>query len=107
MAAIRRTGERGRSLPLRRGVRRGGLEILHPRPRAFGFVLEARDLVLLAQGPADIVEPVQQRMLASRCYAEPAQPAVAPADLLLFQIDAQRRIRAAFGIVEQFVEVLR
>src|SRR5215469_1720680 len=73
---------------------------LHPRPYAFDRVLETLDLVLLAHGQPDIVQPVEQRVLAVRLDVESHYAAVGAADLLLFQVDAQCRIGAALGIAE-------
>src|SRR6266571_1220777 len=64
------------------------------------------DRGLLLHGEADVVETVHQAVLAVRVDLEFHGAAVGPANFLLAEIDAQRRIGAAFGIVEQFVEVV-
>src|SRR3989304_3919136 len=54
----------------------------HPRPRRLRLLLVARDLVLLLQREADVVEPVQQAVLAVRVDGEFHHAAVRPPDLL-------------------------
>src|ERR1700733_1683880 len=63
------------------------------------------DRRLLLQRQADIVEPVHQTALAERIDLEFHRAAVGAADFLIGQINGQGRVRAALGIVEQFVEV--
>ena len=46
-------------------------------------------------------------MLAVRIDLELDHAAVGAADFLLFQIDGQRRIGAALGIVEQLLQIFR
>src|SRR3984885_15446826 len=62
------------------------------------------DRRLLLQRQADIVEPVHQTALAERIDLEFHRAAVGAADFLIGQINGQGRVRAALGIVEQFVE---
>src|SRR3954451_14926305 len=78
-----------------------------PCARALGLLLEAFDLVLLDHGQADIVETVEQAMLAVRIDFERDHAAVRPPDLLLLQVDRQRGIGAALGVVEQLLQILR
>src|SRR4029077_18356795 len=80
---------------------------LHPGPGTLCLALEALDLALLAHGQPDIVEAMQQRVLAMRLDLKSDHAAVGTADLLLFQIDAQRGIGAALGVVEQLLQVFR
>src|SRR4051794_18362841 len=68
--------------------------------------LVAVDRGLLFHGEADVVEPVDQAMLAERVDLEFHRAAVRPADLLGCEIDAQRGIGAALGVVEQLVEIV-
>ena len=70
------------------------------------LLLERVDLALLLEGEADIIETVEQAVLAMLVDLERHHAAVGPADFLLGKIDAQRRISAALGIVEQLVEIL-
>ena len=79
----------------------------HPRPRRLGLFLEARDLVALDHGQADIVQAFEQAVLAVRIDLELDHAAVGAADFLLLQIDRERRIGAALGVVEQLFEILR
>src|SRR4029077_10626240 len=78
-----------------------------PCTRGLGLLLEALDLVLLDHGQADIVETVEQAMLAVRIDVELDHAAVRPPDLLLLQIDRQRGIGAALGVVKQLLQILR
>src|SRR6516164_364371 len=78
-----------------------------PGARGLRPLLEAFDLVLLNHGEPDIVEPVEQAMLAVRIDVELHHAAVGTPDLLLRKIDRQRRIGAALGIVEQLLQILR
>src|SRR5262249_52779780 len=77
-----------------------------PGARRPGLVLEARDLGRLLHGQPDVVEAVEQAALAVGIDLEPHHAAVGPADLLLFEVDGQRRVGAAVGVVEQLLQVL-
>src|SRR5262249_30486168 len=79
----------------------------HPGARGLRPLLEAFDLVLLDHGEPDIVEAVEQAVLAVRIDVELHHAAVGTPDLLLRKIDRQRRIGAAFGIVEQLLQIPR
>src|SRR5439155_4889602 len=68
-----------------------------PRPCRLRLLLERIDLVLLDHGQADIVEAVEQAMLAVSIDVERHHAAVGAANLLLLQIDRQRRIGPALG----------
>ena len=46
-------------------------------------------------------------MLAERVEVEGDAAAVGTADLLLLEVDRQRRVGAALGVVEELFEVLR
>src|SRR5262245_40636867 len=59
----------------------------HPGPRLAVTRLEAVDGGRLLQRQADVVEPVQQAMLAEGIDVEADEPAVGAGDLLLLQID--------------------
>src|SRR5581483_11417418 len=76
-------------------------------PGLAGLLLgfEAVDLRLLLQGEADVIEAVEQAVLAERIDVEPDAAAVGPADLLLLEVDGDHRIGAARGVVEQLVDV--
>src|SRR3954471_2584794 len=78
----------------------------HPRPCGGHFLLIARDLVLLDHRQADVVEAVEQAMLAERIDLELHLAAVRPADFLVLEIDRERRIRAALRILEQLLQIL-
>src|SRR6266478_6455491 len=80
---------------------------LRPRPRRLRALLEALDLVLLDHGEPDVVEPVEQAMLAIRIDLEPHPASVRTPDLLLLQVDGQGRICPPLGIVEQLLEIVR
>src|SRR6476659_5379590 len=79
----------------------------NPRPRRLGLFLEARDLRALGHGQADIVQALEQAVLAARIDLELDDAAVGAADFLLFHIDRQRRIGAALGVVEKLLYVRR
>ena len=57
-------------------------------------------------GQPDVVEAVEHGVLAVRVDVELHHAAVGAADFLLLQIDRQRRVGAAFGVVEQLFEIL-
>src|ERR1700759_2085802 len=80
---------------------------LRSGPGAFslGLFLVSIDRGLFLHGQPDIVEAVQHAMLAERIDLELQRAAVGATDFLFFEVDRQRRIGAALGIVEQFVEV--
>src|SRR5262249_59119069 len=80
---------------------------LSPRPRCLHLFLEARDLVFLHQREADVIEAIEQAVLAVRVDVEPDPAAVGAADFLLFEIDCEAGIGAALGIVEQLLQVVR
>src|SRR4051812_24856888 len=86
-------------------IRGDARNALHPRTRGLRLLLVAADLVGLDHGFADIVEAVEQRVLARRVDVERHTAAVGAADFLLLQIDRERRIGAATRIVEQLVEI--
>src|SRR5207247_11073884 len=65
-----------------------------PRTLGLGLPLLARDLRGLDHGERDVVEPIEQAMLAERVDVEPHHPAVATAHLLLVEIEARRGIAA-------------
>src|SRR6185437_1567703 len=71
-----------------------------------GLRLVTVDRSLLLHGETDVVEAVQQAVLAEGVDLEFHRAAVRPANFLIGQIDRQRRIGAALGVVEQFVEVV-
>ena len=68
--------------------------------------LEGGDGVLLLEGEADVVEPVQQAVLAEGIDLEGDRAAVGAGDHLALEIDGQHRVRAARGVVEQLVDLL-
>src|SRR5262245_27713406 len=78
-----------------------------PGARGLRLLLEAFDLVLLDHGEPDIVEAVEQAVLAVRIDVELHHAAVGAPDLLLRQVDRERRIGAALGVVEQLLQILR
>src|SRR4051812_36631552 len=78
-----------------------------PRARGLRLFLEAVDLVGLEPGQADIVETVEHAVLAVGIDVEFDDAAVGATNLLLLQVDRQRGVRAALGVVEQLLEVLR
>ena len=59
----------------------------------------------LDQGEADVVEPFDKALLAEGIDLELDDPAVGTADLLRWQIDGERRVRAALGVVLEFGEI--
>src|SRR5580658_3083617 len=90
--------------------RRGPLALpytqaLGPRPLRFGLRFKALDLAGLEIGHADVVETLEQAFFAVWIDVEFDHAAVGAADFLLFQIDAERRIGAALGVVEQFFQI--
>src|SRR3981081_4369375 len=74
-----------------------------PGARGLCLRLVGVDRGLLFHGEADVVEAVHEAVLAERIDLEFHRAAVGAADFLGREIDSQRRIGAAFGIVEQFV----
>src|SRR3954468_12820236 len=76
-------------------------------PGAFGLCLclVAVDRGLLFHGQADIVEAVHQAVLAERIDLELDRAAIGAADFLGAEVDAERRVGAALGVIEQLVEV--
>src|SRR4029078_9165810 len=80
---------------------------LEPGPRRGGFVLERVDGGLLFHGETDVVEPVQQAMLAEWIDVELDAAAVGTANLLRLEIDRERGVGAALGIVQQLLEIIR
>src|SRR4030095_7066591 len=74
--------------------------VSQPGARGLRPLLKARDLVLLDHGEPDIVQALEQAMLAVRIDVELDHPAVGTPDLLLLEVDRQRRIGAALGVVE-------
>src|SRR6266852_9952 len=78
-----------------------------PRPHVLGLLLVGFDLAALHHGEPDVVEAVEQAVLAVRVDLELDHAAVRTADFLLREIDAERRIGAAVGVVEQFLQILR
>src|SRR5208282_3714282 len=81
--------------------------VSHPRPRRLGLVFEALDLVALDHGQADVVETVEQTVLAVCVDLELHDAAVGSADFLLREIDRECGVGAALGIVEQLLQDLR
>src|SRR6185312_401331 len=67
----------------------------------FELRLVSVDRRLLFHGEPDVVEAVQQAVLAERIDLELYLAAVGTADFLVRQVDGQRRIGAAIGVVEQ------
>ena len=59
----------------------------------------------LDQGEADVVEPFDEALLAEGVDLELDDAAVGTADLLRRQIDRQRRIGAALGVVMELGEI--
>src|SRR6267154_870418 len=84
-----------------------GVSNLQPRPLGLGLRLVAVDRALLDHGEPDVVEAVEQAMLAVGVDLELDHAAVGAADFLLLEIDRERGIGAAVGVVEEFLQVLR
>src|SRR5262249_14451134 len=82
-------------------------QALRPRPRCAGLFLEARDLVFLDKRESDVIEAVEQAVLAVRIDFKSDHAAIGPAYFLLFEVDGEARIGAALGIVEQLLQILR
>src|SRR5436190_14291019 len=80
---------------------------LHPGPSHLRLFLVARDLVLLDHRQADVVEAVEQAVLAEGIDFELHYAAVRPANFLPLEIDRERRVGAALGIIEQLLEIVR
>src|SRR6266446_9802315 len=72
--------------------------VLHPRPHGLRALLEALDLLLLDLGQPDVVEPFKQAMLAVRIDLELDHAAVRAPDLLLLEINRERRVGAALRV---------
>src|SRR5580658_2530995 len=72
-----------------------------PGPAVFLPLFVALDRRRFFQGQTDIVEPVQQTMLAERVDLEGDRMAVGPADRLLLEIDGEDCIGAILGIRHQ------
>src|SRR5579883_3264424 len=76
-----------------------------PRTRSGRLLLESFDRRRLDHGQADIVEAFEQAVLAERIDVEAHDAAVRAANLLLLEIDRQRRVGAALGVVEQLCQI--
>ena len=70
-----------------------------------GLLFVRLDRRRLDQGQADVVEPFDEALLAEGIDLELDDPAVGTADLLRGQIDGQRRVRAALGVVMKLGEI--
>jgi hypothetical protein len=69
---------------------------------AFGhLVFEPADRLVLLERHGDVVEPFEQHLLARRVDLERDRAAIGPRNRLRFQIDGERRVRSALGVVEQ------
>src|SRR5438105_15618165 len=76
-----------------------------PRPCRLRLLLERIDLVLLDHRQADVVEAVEQAVLAVGIDVELHHATVGAANLLLLQVDRQRRVGTALGVVEQLLQI--
>ena len=81
--------------------------VICPGARRASFLLVALDLALLLLSEADIVEAVEQAMLAVRVDVEMNDTAIGTTDFLLLEIDRQRRVGAALSVVEKFFKIFR
>ena len=77
----------------------------HGRARP-GLFLVAGDLGALLLGQADIVEPVQETVLAKRVDLELDLFTVRASDHLGFEVDRHHRIGALLGVLHQLVDDL-
>src|SRR5581483_304632 len=75
-----------------------------PGLRELVLLLEAVDELALLEGEADILEPVQQAMLAESVDLELHAAAIGAGDLLLLEVDREDRVGAARSVVHQLVE---
>src|SRR5689334_17560414 len=91
------TGSREENASNKRALRPGALFL------ELGLIGVDRGLLLHRQ--PDVVEAVDEAVLAERIDLELHLAAVGTADLLVRQVDRQRRIGAALGVVKQLVEV--
>src|SRR5262249_25533507 len=80
---------------------------LYPWPGCFRLFLEARDLALLHQGEPDVIETIQQAMLAVRIDFKPDHATVRTPYLLFFEVDGEPRIGAAVSVIEQLLQIVR
>src|SRR5882672_110624 len=78
---------------------------LHPRLAEFAARLEIGNLVLVAQRQADIVPAVQQTLLAEGIDIEFDAATVRAANFLLFEIDTDDGVGAAFRVIHQPIHV--
>src|SRR5216117_1190215 len=83
-----------------RQTKESGPGALFPELRLIGV-----DRALLLHRQPDVVEAVQQAVLSERIDLELHLAAVGTADLLVRQVDGQRGVGAALGVVEELVEV--
>src|SRR3954463_3900793 len=75
-------------------------------PGPFGeLFLVGLDRRRLLQREADLVEAVEQAMLAGGVDVEMERAAVGAVDLLALEVDGQRGVRPALGVVEQLLQV--
>ena len=68
--------------------------------------LETVDVIGLFEGEPDIVEPVEQAVLAEGIDIEADRAAVGTADLLIRQVDGDGGVGAALGVVLQLLQVV-
>jgi hypothetical protein len=70
-----------------------------------GFLFVRFDRRRFDQREADVVQPFDEALLAEGIDLELDDPAVGTADLLRRQIDGQRRVRAALGVVLELGQI--
>src|SRR4051794_9099396 len=83
----------------------GAVALPEPGLGELVLLLEAVDELALLEREANIVEAVQQAVLAEGIDVEADAAAIGTGDLLLLQIDAEDRIGPALGVVHQLVEI--
>src|SRR5208283_6003701 len=76
-----------------------------PKTLCRGFFLERLDMGGFLQRQADIVETIHKAVLPERVDIEADHTAIGAANFLGFEIDRERRIGAAPGVVHEFGEV--
>src|SRR5690606_2480331 len=84
------------------GLFASGRGRVQPGVRGAIPLLERADPLLLLQGQADVIEPLEQAVLAKRVDLERNDLAIGTRDFLLLEINGDTRVMAVSRIFHQF-----